>query len=83
MTVNMHAILVGLLSVSHTPEQADHAAREVLDQHAHELAEQQRTALDELFHSWLPNFHQDAFTELIDVIDPKAQRTTTSKEPTP
>lgn len=36
---DMHAILVGLLSVSHTPEQADHAAKEVLDQHAHELAQ--------------------------------------------
>lgn len=35
----MHAILVGLLSVNHTPEQADHAARSVLEQHAHELAE--------------------------------------------
>jgi hypothetical protein len=42
MTANMHAILVGLLSVAHTPEQAEHAARTVLDQHAHELAEQQR-----------------------------------------
>lgn len=42
MTVNIHAILIGLLSVSHTPEQADHAAREVLNQHAHELAEQLR-----------------------------------------
>lgn len=40
--VNMHAVLVGLLSVSHTPEQADHAARSVLEQHAHELAEQLR-----------------------------------------
>jgi hypothetical protein len=37
--VNMQAILVGLLSVAHTPEQADHAARSVLEQHAHELAE--------------------------------------------
>lgn len=42
MTVNVHAILVGLLSVAHTPEQADHAAKEVLRQDAHELAEQQR-----------------------------------------
>lgn len=42
MPVNMHAILVGLLSVSHTPEQADHAARSVLDQHAHQLAEEIR-----------------------------------------
>lgn len=42
MPVNMHAILVGLLSVSHTPEQADHTARTVLNQHAHELADRQR-----------------------------------------
>lgn len=42
MTANIQAILIGLLSVSHTPDQADHAAREVLNQHAHELAEQQR-----------------------------------------
>jgi hypothetical protein len=42
VSVDMHAILVALLSVSHTPEQADHAARSVLEQHAHELAEQLR-----------------------------------------
>jgi hypothetical protein len=40
--VNIEAILIGLLSVAHTPEQAEHAARTVLDQHAHQLAEQQR-----------------------------------------
>lgn len=75
--VNMHAILVGLLSVSHTPEQADHAARSVLEQHAHELAEQQRAVLDDLFDRYDRTFHQDAFTDLIDVIDPKAQRAST------
>ena len=80
MTVNMHAILVGLLSVNHTPEQADHAARSVLEQHAHELAEQQRAALGGVMDRWLGQFHQDAFSELIDVIDPKARRVTTSKE---
>ncbi|MET7944252.1 hypothetical protein [Streptomyces sp. NPDC005302] len=42
MTVNMQAILIGLFSVKHTPEEAEHAANEVLSQHAHELAKQQR-----------------------------------------
>jgi hypothetical protein len=42
MPVNMHSILVGLLSIAHTPEQADHAARTVLRDHAHQLALQQR-----------------------------------------
>ncbi|WP_420032286.1 hypothetical protein ACN2WE_05335 [Streptomyces sp. cg28] len=42
MTANVEAILIGLFSVAHTPAQAEHAAREVLRQHAHELAERQR-----------------------------------------
>lgn len=42
MTTNVEAILIALFSVAHTPEQAKHAAKEVLGQHAHELAEQQR-----------------------------------------
>lgn len=42
MSVNMHAVLVGLLSVTHTRAQAEHAAREVLNQHAYELAKQIR-----------------------------------------
>ncbi|MFB7707945.1 hypothetical protein [Streptomyces sp. NPDC056105] len=40
--MNIEAILIGLFSVAHTPEQAQHAATEVMRQHAHELAEQQR-----------------------------------------
>jgi len=39
---NIEAILTGLLSVAHTPEQAAHAARTVLHDHAHQLAEQIR-----------------------------------------
>jgi hypothetical protein len=35
--VNVHAILVGLLSVAHTPKQAEHAAQEVLSMHARQL----------------------------------------------
>lgn len=42
MTVNVEAILIGLFSVAHTPAQAEHAAREVLRQHAHQLAEKIR-----------------------------------------
>ncbi|MFD8949482.1 hypothetical protein ACFV0B_11565 [Streptomyces xanthophaeus] len=44
--INVEAILVGLLSVSHTPEQAEHAAREVLSIHAKQLAEKQRAWAD-------------------------------------
>lgn len=72
----MHAILVGLLSVSHTPEQADHAAREVLGQHARQLAEKQRT--------WLASQGYEGpcvcggcswclLQDPIDLIDPKAE----------
>ncbi|MEU7416690.1 hypothetical protein [Streptomyces antibioticus] len=70
MSVNMHAILVGLLSVSHTPEQAEHAAQEVLDQHAHELAEQLRQLCEcgGLGRCYCP---------CADAIDPKAQRAST------
>ncbi|MFF4834068.1 hypothetical protein [Streptomyces sp. NPDC001315] len=68
---NIHAILVGLLSVAHTPEQADHAARTVLDQHAHELAEQIRNS------EQLRDATDDHMSDCLmaaDLIDPKAQR---------
>lgn len=39
---NPHPVLIGLLSVAHTPAQAEHAAKEVLRQHASYLARQQR-----------------------------------------
>lgn len=39
---NLEAVLIGLLSTTHTPEQAEHAARTVLRDHAHQLAEQIR-----------------------------------------
>lgn len=65
MSVNMHAILVGLLSVSHTPEQADHAAREVLNQHAHQLAEKVR----ETASNWGGVPDMDA-SDAADLIDP-------------
>jgi hypothetical protein len=72
VSVNVHAILVGLLSVSHTPEQADHAAGSVLEQHAHELAEQIRAA--DLEWGGVPDM--DA-RDAADLIDPKAQRAST------
>ncbi|RPK56245.1 hypothetical protein EES43_24695 [Streptomyces sp. ADI96-02] len=37
-----HPILVGLFSVRHAPEQAEHAAKTVLEQHARYLANKQR-----------------------------------------
>ncbi|MFI8351337.1 hypothetical protein [Streptomyces sp. NPDC085596] len=80
MSANVHAILVGLLSVPHTPEQAEHAARTVLDLHAHELAERQRAALPDVMDRWVP-LHQDAISEVIDLIDPKAQRATEGDTP--
>jgi hypothetical protein len=40
--VNPHTALVALFSVARTPEKAEHAATEILRQHAHYLAEQQR-----------------------------------------
>ena len=49
-------------------------ANELIDAFAHELAEQQRAALDDLFNRYERTFHQDAFTDLIAVIDPKEQR---------
>lgn len=79
MIANMHAILVGLLSVSHTPAQAEHAAREVLDQHAHGLAEQQRKAIEDfdLDDHWGALYRASDVEGLPDLIDPKAQRAST------
>lgn len=82
MSVNMHAILVGLLSVSHTREQADHSARSVLEQHAHQLAEQQRhhfgvgDAPVKAHCATGCNFCQGV-SSAADLIDPKAQRAAT------
>ncbi|MEU0659584.1 hypothetical protein [Streptomyces lavendulocolor] len=66
--VNVHAILVGLLSVAHTRAQAEHAAQEVLSIHArqigadlaaspvasalHRSAEQDVTRVIELADAW-------------------------------
>lgn len=75
----LEAILIGLLSVAHTPEQAEHAARTVLRDHAHQLAEQQRR------HFGVGNApvraHCDpdcdfcqGVTSAADLIDPEVQR---------
>lgn len=74
MSVDMHAILVGLLSVSHTPDQAGHAAREVLDQHAHELAEKIRA---EGAYWGSHSAAGKVYAKAANLIDPKAQRVST------
>lgn len=72
MTANMHAILVGLLSVAHTRDQAEHAAREVLAQHAHQLAEAIRQDTSVMGEAG------DQYALLYaNVIDPKARRAST------
>lgn len=76
--INMHAILVGLFSVAHTPEQADHAAREVLNQHAQELAKLQRAHFGASDAPVRAHCDPDCdfcrgVIEAADLIDPKAQ----------
>jgi hypothetical protein len=44
--MNVEAILIGLFSATHTPEQAEHAAKTVLGLHAHQLAEEIRADRD-------------------------------------
>lgn len=55
---------------------------DVLGVHAHGLAERQRGALDGVMDRWLGQFHQDAFEELIAVIDPKAAPVRPDEKPT-
>ena len=49
-------------------------ATELMHGYAHELADRQRDSLDDLFDRYERTFHEDAFTDLIAVIDPKAQQ---------
>lgn len=72
MTVNMQAILIGLFSVKHTPEQAEHAANEVLSQHAHELAKQQRAFAEA--EEGEPGCWHDGAHAMANLIDPQAKR---------
>lgn len=67
--MNIEAILIGLLSTAHTPEQAEHAAKEVLSLHAHQLAEQQRLRMDELD---LTGQKARIVGRIVDLIDPEA-----------
>lgn len=71
MTVNVEAILIGLLSVAHTPERAQHAAREVLRQHAHALAEQQRAFAEHTLRAFSED-EQASVIAAADLIDPEA-----------
>jgi hypothetical protein len=50
--VNVHATLVGLLRVAHTPAQAEHAAKEVLAMHARQL--DNHHAATAAVRDWLP-----------------------------
>lgn len=74
MSVNVHAVLVGLLSMPHTPEQADHAARTVLELHAHELAKQLRQQCE---YGGMGR----CCCPCADLIDPQAQRATEGDTP--
>jgi hypothetical protein len=85
-SVNVHAILLGLFSVAHTPEGAEHAARTVLEIHAHELAQQQRAEADRRQAHEVDRFgrldHEtalqlDAVRDAANFIDPKAQDAST------
>jgi hypothetical protein len=67
--MNIEAVLLGLLSVAHTPEQAERAARTILHDHAHQLAEQIREQRCD------PNVDVCACCEkAADLIDPEVQR---------
>jgi hypothetical protein len=73
---NVEAILIGLLSAPHTREQAEHAARTVLRDHAHELAEQQR---DHAEAEWPGDDSPSVLRRVVaghvaDLIDPEVQR---------
>lgn len=73
---NVEAVLIGLLSVAHTPEQAEHAARTVLRDHAHYLAEQQREHAEA---EWPGDDSPSVVRRVVagrmaDLIDPESQR---------
>lgn len=73
--IDMEAILIGLLSTAHTREQAEHAAKTVLRDHAHQLAEQQR---DHAETKW-PGYDAPSVLRKViaghqaDLIDPEVQ----------
>ncbi|MCX5598385.1 hypothetical protein OOK29_09570 [Streptomyces phaeochromogenes] len=74
---NVEAILIGLLSVAHTPEQAAHAAKEVLRQHAEQLADRQRKHFIPRQPGWTAEYIRgldDGLDAAADLIRPEAQR---------
>lgn len=75
--VNIEAVLIGLFSVAHTPEQAEHAAKTVLRDHAHQLAEQQRADAQARYdRSYSDNrvFELKGARNAADLIDPEVTR---------
>ncbi|MCI3246295.1 hypothetical protein [Streptomyces spinosisporus] len=66
--------IMGLMDPSYPEPIRRSMAQGILDKHAHDLAEQQRATLDDLFSRYERTFHEDAFADLIAVIDPKEQR---------
>ena len=76
MTANVEMILAALFSVAHTPAQAEHAAREVLRQHAHALAEQIRTDAQARYDRDFSDnriFRFNGAASAADLIDPEVQ----------
>ncbi|MER8219721.1 hypothetical protein ABTZ58_03805 [Streptomyces sp. NPDC094143] len=75
--MNIEAVLIGLLSTTHTPEQAEHAARTVLRDHAHQLAEQQRKHFIPRPQGKSADYVRgldDGLDAAADLIDPEVQR---------
>ena len=70
--VDLRSMLVALFSVAHTRAQADHAARSVLDQHAHQLAALLRTAAERDRTHGAGNL-VDGLDEAADLIKPQEQ----------
>jgi hypothetical protein len=66
--------IMGLMDPTYPEPIRRSMAQGILDKHAHELAGRQRAELDDLFDRYERTFHEDAFTDLIAVIDPKEQR---------
>lgn len=76
-TMNVEAILIGLLSVTHTPDQAAHAAKEALRQHAEQLADRQHKHFMPRQPGWTAEYIRgldDGLDAAADLIDPEAQR---------
>ncbi|WAL93949.1 hypothetical protein [Streptomyces sp. Je 1-369] len=76
MSKTIEAILIGLLSVPHTPEQAKHAAKEVMRQHAEELADRPRKHFIPRRPTWTPDYIRgldDGLDAAVELIAPEVQ----------